>query len=179
MPIVLFCFVWKRQSNRIMPFPPMWGTLNFQESQFWKDLHGMYLEPQEIGSGASARSQDRAWQSVSNPAGPETQWETLPSTLRRFWKDSRLSSKPSSLRLLAVQSAQEYGGRHAHLYLQSQVCRPQSWVWILEQPWDLVPAPLNQGSGLVLPTQGPTQWLYRSLPRDVAGTISTHAAANR
>lgn len=48
------------------------------------------------------------------------------------------------------------GGIHAHPCFQSQVFRPQSWLWNLKQSWDFVSVPLSHSLGSDLPTEGPT-----------------------
>lgn len=77
---------------------------------------------------------------------------------QRSWKGPLLSSSPSSHGQGPVQHTQESGRRHTHLCLQSQVCRPQTWLWNLQQCWGSVPAPLSHCPGIVLPTQEPMQW---------------------
>lgn len=101
-----------------MPFPPIERTLNFQESQFWWDLHGMYLEPQELGSWGGAGSQDWIRQKLTvcwQSGGPGTQWKTLPSSALEILKRAlgEVLSLPA-----AVCEVQTPSGRHSCLSLR-------------------------------------------------------------
>lgn len=84
---------------------------------------------------------------------------------QRFWKGSILASSLSSHGQGAVQPTQG----HTHSCLQSQVFRPQSWLWRLKQAWGLVSAPLSHNLGSVSSTQELIQWPGRSTPKDLVG----------
>ena len=111
-------------------------------------------QPQSASSfvGTETRQQTLLSELLEILKGPYTWFQALPaavheqlrwlrdqvgdmSVLQEILKGPTLGFSPSSHSQGPVQPAQGPGGRHTDPCLQRQVCRLQSWLWKLKQPW--------------------------------------------